>query len=330
MGVKAVLAIAAGKGGVGKSTAAVNLALALKNRGYRVGLLDADVYGPSLEQMLPKGIEPSEDLADPKKLLPGMSLGMPFISVAHFRKEASIVRAPIANQIIGQFLETVEWGDLDYLIVDFPPGTGDIQLTLMQKGMISGAVVVTTPQIVSTIDVRKAIQLFLKMNIPVLGVIENMSFLPQQSSETRLYPFGKGGAEALAREFEIPILGQIPIDPAVSEAGDRGVSLFDIGGEAAEEYKFICGKILEMELKQPEIKVRSDGPYHLEVSGKRVSLHELQKQCPCARCKIQKKCDENVSLLEFSLVGRYAVKVGFSSGCSRGIYPIELFEEIGR
>lgn len=328
--VKTVLAVAAGKGGVGKSSVAVNLALALKRRGYQVGLLDADVYGPSLEQMLPKGLEPSENLDNLNKLLPGMTLGMPFISVAHFRREASIVRAPIANQIIGQFLDTVEWGELDFLIIDFPPGTGDIQLTLMQKGQISGAVMVTTPQIVATIDVRKAIQLFIKMNIPVLGVVENMSYYIEPTSKQKLTPFGKGGGEALAREFDIPVLGEIPIDPAVSASGDQGVSLFELGGEAAVAFEAIGSKILEMKFEQPQIEVEASGPYHLMVKGARVSLHELQKRCPCARCKIQKKCDENVSLLEFSPVGRYAVRVNFSSGCSRGIYPITLLKQIAK
>lgn len=323
--VKTVLAVAAGKGGVGKSSVAVNLALALKSRGYKVGLLDADVYGPSLEQMLPKGIEPAENLEDPTKLLPGLSLGISFISVAHFKKEASIVRAPIANQIIAQFLETVQWGELDFLIVDFPPGTGDIQLTLMQKGKISAAVMVTTPQIVSIIDVRKATQLFLNMNIPVLGVIENMSYFLQDGK--RFTPFGEGGGAALAKEFEIELLGQIPIDPAISAAGDLGESLFEKGGPSIQAFQALASKVLERDLSQASFEVRGAGNA-LEIRKGRVSLHELQKRCPCARCKLQKKCDENVSLLEFSLIGRYAIKVSFSSGCSRGIYPITLLEDL--
>jgi ATP-binding protein involved in chromosome partitioning len=323
--VKTVLAVAAGKGGVGKSSVAVNLALALKGRGYKVGLLDADVYGPSLEQMLPKGMEPVENLEDPSKLMPGLSLGISFISVAHFNRQASIVRAPIANQIIAQFLETVQWGELDFLIVDFPPGTGDIQLTLMQKGKISAAVMVTTPQIVSIIDVRKALQLFLKMKIPVLGVIENMSYFMQAGE--KFTPFGSGGGALLANEFGIDLLGQIPIDPAISAAGDLGESLFEKGGASIEAFQSIATKVLEKEIVSPSIEVRGAGNALMIDKGK-VSLHELQKRCPCARCKLQKKCDENVSLLEFSLVGRYAIKVSFSSGCSRGIYPITLLEEL--
>lgn len=335
-GIKTVVAVAAGKGGVGKSSVAVNLALALKNRGFKVGLLDADVYGPSLEQMLPKGLEPSENMENPEKLLPGVTLGIPFISVAHFKKGASIVRAPIANQIIGQFLETVEWGELDFLIIDFPPGTGDIQLTLMQKAMISAAVMVTTPQIVAALDVRKATELFLKMNIPVLGVIENMSYFIEPVTKQRFTPFGKGGGESLAREFGIPLLGEIPIDPAISEAGDTGESLFNKGAEspAASAFDAICSLVLEkvLDLTGEAIEVRQGDAQHLEIKMDnewvRYNLNELQKRCPCARCAIQKKCEENVSLLEFSPVGRYAIKVTFSSGCSRGIYPIDLIKKI--
>lgn len=320
--VKTVLAVAAGKGGVGKSSVAVNLALSLKGRGYKVGLLDADVYGPSLEQMLPKGMEPVENLEDPSKLLPGLSMGISFISVAHFRKEASIVRAPIANQIITQFLETVQWGELDFLIIDFPPGTGDIQLTLMQKGSISAAVMVTTPQIVSLLDVRKATELFLKMHIPVLGVIENMSYFIDPISQQKIPLFGEGGGAALAKEFGIALLGQIPIDPSISQAGDLGESLLERGGISVPVFQEICSRILEKDLSSPNLEIK------IGQLWSKISLHELQKRCPCARCKIQKKCDENVSLLEFSLVGRYAIKVSFSSGCSRGIYPITLLEEL--
>ena len=332
--VKTVLAVAAGKGGVGKSSVAVNLALALKNRGFKVGLLDADIYGPSLEQMLPKGIEPTENPQNPEMLLPGLTLGMPFISVAHFRKGASIVRAPIANQIITQFLDTVEWGELDYLIIDFPPGTGDIQLTLMQKAFISGAIMVTTPQIVATLDVRKAIQLFLKMEIPILGIIENMSYFQDPLSGARFTPFGAGGGKSLAREFTIPLLGEIPIDPAISAAGDRGESLFEKGGGAV--FMDISTQILEKiaPLSKEISEVRQKDAHHMEISIEGgwaiLSLALIQENCPCARCKIKKKCAVDVALLEFSRVGRYAVRLTFSSGCSQGIYPLSLLQRLAR
>jgi len=330
-----VLAVAAGKGGVGKSTVATCLSLALKNLGLKVGLLDADVYGPSLQQMLPEGLEPAEDQENPETLLPAMTLGIPFISVAHFRKEASIVRAPIANGIIEQFLETVNWGELDVLVVDFPPGTGDIQLTLMQKGEISGAVVVTTPQEVALLDVRKAIQLFGEMSIPVVGVVENMSYLVDEKTGERFAPFGEGGGERLASEFSLPFLGQIPIDRSISRAGDEGKSLWDLAPESVgvAQFSSIGKQVWDSleKLANTGLQVRQKDPCHIEVGkGDRwvtVSGADLQAKCPCARCEGQTQSDKKeVSILEFSPVGRYAMRFGFSTGCNRGIYPFSLLE----
>lgn len=334
--IGSVLAIAAGKGGVGKSSVAVNLALSLQKRGFRVGLLDADVYGPSLAQMLPEGVEPAEDPQNPEWVIPAMTLGMPFISVAHFRKEASIVRAPIANSIIEKFIQRIQWGELDFLIIDFPPGTGDIQLTLMQKGAISAAVMVTTPQLVSLLDVRKAAQLFQKMEIPVVGVVENMSYFLDPSTKAKFTPFGSGGGKRLSQEFKVPFLGEIPIDPAISEGGDRGESLFEKAGDSPGAIAFtaLCTTLLEKlkNLSYPVVaEVRQKDSHHLEIKMKdhwlTLKLHKIQKNCPCARC-LEKKSREDVSMLEFSLIGRYAVRIIFSSGCSQGIYPIALLEKL--
>jgi len=332
--IKTILAIAAGKGGVGKSTVSVNLALALKEKGYRVGLLDADVYGPSLEQMIPCGMEPVEDPQNPEKLLPALAFGIPFISVAHFKREATIVRAPIANSILDEFLHTVEWGELDFLLIDFPPGTGDIQLTLMQKACISAAILVTTPQAVATLDVRKALQLFLQMGIPILGVVENMSYFEEEGK--KFFPFGSGGGQALAKEFAVPFLGAIPIDSKISEMGDLGESLFEKAKESlgAKGFEVFTDTVLsEMKnLKKEEVQVREKDSKHVEIflNGEwhALSLHEIQKNCPCARCSKEKKSDPKVALLEFSLMGRYALKITFSSGCSRGIYPFSLLKKM--
>ena len=332
--IGSILAVAAGKGGVGKSTVAVNLALALKNQGFKVGLLDADIYGPSLEQMLPKGMEPVDDLENPERLLPALTFGMPFISVAHFKKKASIVRAPIANQIVEQFLTIVEWGDLDYLIIDFPPGTGDIQLTLMQKAKIAAAIMVTTPQVVATLDVSKAIQLFQKMEIPVLGIVENMSYFIDPETGKKFFPFSSGGGESLCKEFNIPFLGEIPMDSKVSEAGDLGESLFASNSSAAQSFQTLSERVLQeiSSLPKEDVHVRQNGPHHLEIfiegAWHTLSLHEIQKMCPCARCQGEKKCDEQVSLLEFSPIGRYAIKLIFSSGCSQGIYPYSQLKRL--
>lgn len=333
-----MIAIGAGKGGVGKSTFSVNLALSLKEKGYSVGLLDADVYGPSLAQMLPSEVLPKEHEEREEFIVPGYSFGIPFISVAHFKKEASIVRSPIANALIDRFLHSVAWPNLDYLLIDFPPGTGDIQLTLMQKAPLSGAIVITTPQTVATLDVRKAIQLFQRMEIPVLGVAENMSYFPGPEGKGPLFPFGKGGGESLSREFSIPLLGKIPIDSAISEAGDLGVSLFSHAPDSlgAKEFVALGARVEELLLALPSSlpRVRQRDSFHLEIEENGewtpLSLRKIQDHCPCAACqeKGKKKGDREVSLLEFSLVGRYAIRIAFSSGCRQGIYPISLLNQL--
>lgn len=232
--IRHIIAIAAGKGGVGKSTVAVNIALALKKQGYKVGILDADLYGPSIQKMLPCDRLPSQK---GEWLFPGLAMGLKIISMAHFSEEgkAKAVRAPIANSIITQFLERVDWEGLDFLLIDFPPGTGDIQITLAQKAKIEGAVMVTTPQEVAGIDVLKAIDLFKAVNIPILGVIENMSYLKVEGRTEPLKPFGSGGGDKIARSAGSPLLAKVPIEEAISASCDRGVSLFT--AEGAEEAK---------------------------------------------------------------------------------------------
>lgn len=223
--VKHIVGIAAGKGGVGKSTVTANLARALKKQGYAVGVLDTDVYGPSLRKMLPEDRLPGRR---GDKLLPALSEGMQVLSLAYFRKdnEAAAVRAPIANSVISQFLHGVEWGELDFLLIDFPPGTGDIQLTLGQQANLSGAIMVTTPQEVAVMDVKKAMSLFDQVRVPIIGIVENMSYY-QPPTGDKVYLFGKGGGERLAVDAGLPFLGQIPIDAALCASGDSGVSLFN-------------------------------------------------------------------------------------------------------
>lgn len=223
--VKNTVAIAAGKGGVGKSTVTVNLALALRLKGYAVGVLDADIYGPSVRKMLPEEEMPQQK---GEALYPAICQGIAMMSMAYFRKEheAAAVRGPIAAGIISQFIKNVQWGGLDFLLIDFPPGTGDIQLTLSQQANLSGAILVTTPQEVSLNDVRKASHLFLQVNVPIFGVIENMSYYSHPSSNEVVYLFGKGGGERLAQELGTPFLGGIPVDPEISRCGDAGRSLF--------------------------------------------------------------------------------------------------------
>ena len=220
-----IIGIAAGKGGVGKSSVTVNLARALKWSGYSVGIMDTDIYGPSIRKMLQENRLPQQK---GETLIPAWCEGIRMISMAYFRKEneAAVVRAPIANGIISQFIKNVEWGQLDFLLIDFPPGTGDIQLTLCQQAHLTGAIMVTTPQEVSVMDVRKAIHMFQQVQIPIVGVVENMSFYYHEATHDKLYIFGKGGGEKLAREFGMPFVGFIPIDPEICQSGDAGRSIF--------------------------------------------------------------------------------------------------------
>lgn len=231
--IKHIIAIAAGKGGVGKSTVAANVALTLSRFGYSVGLLDADVYGPSQRKLLPENQPPAQQ---GEIIIPAMSYGIKLVSMAYFgaKDQAASVRAPIANGIISQFLNQVDWGRLDFLLIDFPPGTGDIQLTLGQKAKISAALMVTTPQEVAMLDVRKAMQLFTQLNIPILGIVENMSYYWDEEKGKEIYLFGKGGGERLAREYGLPYLGGIPIDPVLSTFGDNGQSIYHTESQEVE------------------------------------------------------------------------------------------------
>lgn len=194
--IKHCLAVAAGKGGVGKSTVAVNLARAFKQLDQQVGLMDTDVYGPSARKMLPEERLPTQK---GEVIIPALCEGISMISMAYFRKddEAAVVRAPIANGIVTQFINGVDWGNLDYLLIDFPPGTGDVQLTLSQKANLTGAVIVTTPQEVAIMDVRKAINMFSIVKVPIVGIIENMSAYYDPKTGEPIYLFGRGGGSVL-------------------------------------------------------------------------------------------------------------------------------------
>ncbi len=214
-----IIAIAAGKGGVGKSTVTAGLALALCELGHKVGVLDGDLYGPSLRRMLPETSLPGKGEG---KLTPANHGGIKLMTMAYFQPDdkAALVRAPIAHGAIGSLVSGVDWGRLDYLLVDFPPGTGDLQMTLCKFLEFTGVVVVTTPQEVALLDVKKAIDAFTKLDVPVIGVVENMSYL--QRGDEKIPVFGKGGGVRLASEQGVPLLGQIPLDPMLCQACDQG------------------------------------------------------------------------------------------------------------
>ena len=244
-GVKNIVAVASGKGGVGKSTTAVNLAIALADTGAKVGLLDADIYGPSIPTMIE--IEKPPVPMENQRIAPAEGLGLKIISMAFFmpKEQAAILRGPMVSGYVSQFLANVDWGELDYLIVDYPPGTGDIQLTLSQQAPLTGAVIATTPQEISLADVRRAISMFETTKVPVLGVCETMSWFICDGCGKRHDIFRQGGGDRIARQTGVPLLAQIPIDPHVAEGGDAGVPIVRSHPQspAAEAYRALAGQV---------------------------------------------------------------------------------------
>ncbi len=221
-GVKHVIAVASGKGGVGKSTVSANLSVALAQSGARVGLMDADIYGPNIPMMM--GV-PDPPKKEGDKIKPAEAHGVKIMSMGFFVPEETAIvwRGPMVHTAIQQFFRDVLWGELDYLLVDLPPGTGDAQLSLSQIVALTGVVTVTTPQEVALYDVRKGLMMFKKVNVPLLGVIENMSFFVCGHCGERTEIFAFAGGERAAEKFEIPFLGRIPLDPAIREGGDAGM-----------------------------------------------------------------------------------------------------------
>lgn len=245
-GVKNVIAVASGKGGVGKSTVAANLAVSLAQTGAKVGLLDTDIYGPSVPTMF--GVTERPNITTKKKLVPIEKHGVHLVSMGFLvdTDQAMIWRGPMVTSAVKQFMQEVEWGELDYLILDLPPGTGDIQLTIVQTVPLTGAVIVSTPQTVALDDARKGVAMFNKVQVPVLGIIENMAyFVPEDMPEKKYYIFGKHGARKLAQKLEVPFLGEVPLREQVRETSDTGTPVVaaDPSSPAAVGLKEIANRI---------------------------------------------------------------------------------------
>jgi ATP-binding protein involved in chromosome partitioning len=255
--VKHLVAVASGKGGVGKSTIAVNLALALKRHGSTVGLLDADVYGPSIPHMLGRPEVPTRTTSG-DRIAPAIYFGIKVMSVGFFVERAGAVvwRGPMVHKLLTQFIEDVDWGELDYLVVDLPPGTGDVQISLSQLVPLTGAVMVTTPQEVAVSDVVRGCAMFEKVDVPILGIVENMSFYVCPECGHRDHIFSRGGGRRLAEEIGVPLIGEVPITARIAESGDEGVPIV-VGAPDSEQAQIfmtiaraIAGKISQAVLGQ--------------------------------------------------------------------------------
>ncbi|NRA90711.1 MAG: P-loop NTPase [Simkaniaceae bacterium] len=319
------IGIIAGKGGVGKSTITCQLAKSLNRLGHRIGVFDGDVYGPSMRHLLPETIPPK---TQGSKVLPADSEGIAVMSTAFFPKGKgpSVVRAPIANQIINQFISEVEWGKLDALLVDFPPGTGDVQISLMQKLFFNGVIVVTTPQEISLLDVRKSMKMCVQMGVPILGVVENMSYFSAQGSKERHLIFGEGGGKKLAKEFDIPLLEEIPVDPSIAAQKKlQSEPIFDAFSK----------NVFSLLKEEKEYKIKQEDRYHFSIrwlDGKK-SLYRFEdvlRYCPCIECLEKDKPLINVEGEKIVRVGNYGIQILFSKGCSKGIYPFSMLRDLDR
>jgi ATP-binding protein involved in chromosome partitioning len=235
-GVANIVAVGSGKGGVGKTTLAVNLAVALGKMGYRVGLIDADIYGPNVPLMMGSSQQPR--VLENNQIEPNVAHGIKVISIGFISPgdKPLVMRGPMLHQIIRQFLQQVDWGELDFLLIDLPPGTGDVVISLVQTVPLTGAVVVSTPSDVSLQDARKALEMFHQVNVEVLGIVENMSHFHCPHCHQEIDIFAKGGAERTAKQFNVPFLGAIELDPEIRRGGDSGVPVV-LGGENTPEAK---------------------------------------------------------------------------------------------
>ena len=253
-----IIAVASGKGGVGKSTTSINLALAIKNLGYNVGILDADIYGPSIPKLVGENKKPK--VSDQGKILPIIKFNISIMSIGFLISEDTpmIWRGPMVISAINQMLNDVDWGVLDFLIVDMPPGTGDVQLTMAQKVPMSGAVIISTPQDLALIDAKKGLEMFKKVNVPIIGIIENMSTFICPHCKEETYIFGKEGAEFEAKRQNVDFLGGIPLEVAIRETSDAGEPILSCYPEASVSKSFLS--IAQKVVNKSDAKGKSNNP----------------------------------------------------------------------
>lgn len=352
-GIKHVIAVASGKGGVGKSTTAVNLAVALRERGAKVGLLDGDIYGPSVPKLLGSDRPPTE--AANGKINPPTVHGIKFMSMGLFQGGTPTVwRGPMASKAINQFLGDVDWGELDYLIIDMPPGTGDIQITISQAARLSGAIIVMTPQSLAVEVAKKGLKMFQQVRVPVIGIVENMSDFecPHCHKHSAIFK-SSGGADA-AKELNVPLLAKFPLDPSIVDESDRGlpVVLSRPGSDSAKRYLDLAQKmadelrILLGGLRKGPIEVVSMEPNPKALMFKvnwndnkqsLVTFKELRFHCPCALCvdeatgqrKIKREdIKDDMAPITVRTVGNYALQVVWTDGHDTGFYSYDYLREL--
>jgi ATP-binding protein involved in chromosome partitioning len=343
--VKKIIAIASGKGGVGKSTVSTHLAVALRAQGATVGLLDADIYGPSQTCMLGAKSDDRPNL-EGDMIQPLSRHGIRFISMGSLVPEDGPVvwRAPMATKMIHQFLGGVNWGALDYLLIDLPPGTGDVQLTLAQQASLHGAVIVTTPQDVALGIAKKGMKMFQQVNVPILGIVENMSGFTCSHCGKATAIFKEGGGERMAKEAGVAFLGSVPIDPEIMASGDAGIPILERNADSPGARAFFeianrltqvlsGGKDEALSLEPVSMGLNSGGELKIAWPDGHAGVYRprtLRIACACAHC-----VDENtgkrvldparvpldLGIRSFGTVGRYALSIAFSDNHDTGIYP---------